>query len=87
MLRTRIITGACLTVVLSLVILFSHIPWVLCAANACLSMQAIYEFYRATGLKNNKTVYYISGAAALLLSIIPIPGFDYIVLIFLPYHP
>ena len=81
MLKQRILTGAGITIVLSLVIIFSHIPWVLDTLIACLSMQAIYELYRAVGLKDNKPLYLISCAAALLLSIINIPGYNYIVVI------
>lgn len=81
MLKQRILTGAGITVVLSLVIIFSHIPWVLGTLIACLSMQAIYELYRAVGLKDNKPLYLISCAAALFLSIINIPGYDYVVVI------
>ncbi len=79
MLKTRILTGAGLTIVLSLVLIFSHIPWVLYTAIACLSVQAIYEFYRATKLKDNKPVYYITCTVAIIISIIPIRGFEYIV--------
>lgn len=79
MLKTRILTGAGITVVLTLVILFSHIPWVLSTVIACLSMQAIYEFYRVVGLKNNKLLYGVSCVVSLLLSIVDIPGYDYIV--------
>lgn len=82
MLKTRILTGAVITVVLSLVIIFSHIPWVLSIAIACLSMQAIYELYRAVGLKGNKPLYLVSCAVSLMLSVIDIPGYDYIVIIF-----
>lgn len=82
MLKMRILTGAVITAVLSLVILFSHMPWVLSTVIACLSVQAIYELYRVTKLNNNKAVYYISCAVALALSIITIPGFDYIVILF-----
>lgn len=81
MLKTRILTGAGITVVLSLVIVFSHIPWVLCTLIACLSTQAIYELYRAAGLRDNKPLYLISCAVALLLSTINIPSYDYIVVI------
>lgn len=83
MLKQRILTGAGITVVLSLVIIFSHIPWVLGTLITCLSMQAIYELYRAVGLKDNKPLYLISCAAALFLSIINIPGYDYVVVIVL----
>jgi len=79
MLKTRILTGAGITVVLTLVILFSHIPWVLSTVIACLSMQAIYEFYRVVGLKSNKLLYGVSCVVSLLLSIVDIPGYDYIV--------
>ena len=81
MLKQRILTGAGITVVLSLVIIFSHIPWVLGTLIACLSMQAVYELYRAAGLKDNKPLYLISCAVVLLLSTIDIPGYDYIVAI------
>lgn len=82
MLKTRIITGAGITVVLALVMLFSHIPWVLSLTVAALSVQAIYEFYRATKLKDNKAAYYISCAVAVLLSVITIPHFEYTVILF-----
>lgn len=81
MLKTRILTGAGITVVLTLVILFSHIPWVLSLTVAALSVQAIYEFYRATKLKDNKVAYYISCAVAVLLSAVTIPHFEYIVIL------
>ncbi len=82
MLKTRIITGAGITVVLTLVMLFSHIPWVLSLTVAALSVQAIYEFYRATKLKDNKAAYYISCVVAVLLSVIIVPHFEYIVVLF-----
>ncbi len=82
MLKTRIITGAGITVVLALVMLFSHIPWVLSLTVAALSVRAIYEFYRATKLKDNKVAYYISCAVAVLLSAVTIPHFEYIVVLF-----
>lgn len=81
MLKTRIITGAGITVVLALVMLFSHIPWVLSLTVAAFSVQAIYEFYRATKLKDNKAVYYISCAVAVLLSAVTIPHFENIVVL------
>ena len=62
--------------------IFSHIPWVLKLTVAALSVQAIYEFYRATKLKDNEVVYYISCAVAVLLSVITIPHFKYIVILF-----
>ena len=82
MLKTRIITGAGITVVLALVMLFSHIPWVLSLTVAALSVQAIYEFYRATKLKDNKAVYFISCTVAILLSAVTIAHFEYVVVLF-----
>ena len=82
MLKTRAITGAILSVIIATILIFSRIPWVLKLTVAALSMQAIYEFYRATKLKNNKAVYYISCAVAVLLSVITIPHFEYIVIRF-----
>ena len=81
MLKTRVITGAVLTLIFSLVICFSHVPWVLSTVIACLSMQAIYELYRATGLKDNKHLYFISCAVSLLMSLVTIPGYDFIIFI------
>ena len=82
MLKTRAITGAILSVIIAIILIFSRIPWVLKLTVTALSIQAIYEFYRATKLKNNKAVYYISCAVAVLLSVITIPHFEYIVILF-----
>lgn len=82
MLKTRILTGAVITVVLLLVILFSHIPWLLSAVIACFSVLAIYELYRAAKLKDNKAIYYFSCTFALVLSFVTIPGFVYVVFLF-----
>ena len=80
MLKTRIITGAILSVVITIVILSSHIPWVLNTVIACLSVQTIYELYRAVGIKN-KLLYVASSAVALILSFVKIPGYEYIVIL------
>jgi len=78
MLKTRVFTGAGITLVLSLTVIFSHISWVLPTVTLCLCLQSIYELYRATYLKDNKPVYYISCALAILLSIVSLPGTKYI---------
>lgn len=78
MLKTRILTGAVITLILSLTVIFSHISWVLPTVTICLCLQSIYELYRATYLKDNKPVYYISCALAILFSIVMLPGAKYI---------
>jgi len=81
MLKTRVITGGFITIIIAGVVLLSHIPWVLNTAIACLSLLAAYELFRATGLKGNKPVYYISCASALFISFITLPGYPYIITI------
>lgn len=78
MLKTRVITGTGITLVLSLTVIFSHISWVLPTVTICLCLQSIYELYRATYLKDNKPIYYISCALAVLLSIVSLPSTKYI---------
>ena len=81
MLKTRITTGAVITVIMTLVIIFSHIPWVLNTMIAALSVQAIFELFRATNLKDKKVLYIFSCIAALLISFISIPGMSYIIVL------
>ena len=83
MLKTRIITGAVITVVMTLVIIFSHIPWLLNTMIAALSVQAIFELFRATKLKDRKALYIFSCIAALLISYVTIPGMNYIIVVLL----
>lgn len=78
MLKTRILTGAMLTVIIVLTIIFSHIPWVLKVAALCISLQSVYELYRVNKLYDNKRLYYISCLITLILSFINIPGYPYI---------
>lgn len=78
-LKTRFLTGALIAIVLVLVVIFSHISWVLNTAIACLCLLAIFELYRATYPKDNKLVYYISYTAAIAVAILPILGFEYII--------
>lgn len=78
-LKTRVLTGALIAIVLTLVVSFSHISWVLTITIACLCLQAIFELYRATYSKDHKYVYYISYAVAPAVAILPIIGFEYII--------
>ena len=81
MVKTRVITGVFIALILCLVICVSHIPWLLKLLIAALSSQAIFELYRATSVKN-KYIYYISYVAAIILTFIKIPGYEFIVGIF-----
>lgn len=80
MLKTRVITGAILSVIIATVLIFSHIPWVLNIAIALLSVQAIYELYRAIGLKN-RVIFALSSVLAVFIALVEIPGYEYITLI------
>ncbi len=68
--KSRIITGVALTLLVIAVLLLSHFPIVLNIAIACLSAQSIFEFYRATSA-DKKPIKYISYAIALLVSFMP----------------
>lgn len=76
---TRVLTGAVLTVILGIVVYFSHIPAVLNTLIAFLSVKGIYELYKATGLDKNKAITAISCAVAIVLSFETIPGNVYII--------
>ena len=81
MLKTRITTGAVITVIMTLVIIFSHIPWVLNTMIAALSGQAIFELFRATNLQDKNPLYIFACIAAILISFISIPGMNYIIVV------
>lgn len=70
MFKTRVFTGAILTAFFVAVILFSHVPWVMCGVTAFLSLGVVYEFYRATGLHHKRMVQLISICVAVVLSFV-----------------
>lgn len=74
MLKTRIITGAVITVFSCVVLAFSHVPWVLNTAVALLSVISIYELYKATLNKFNIPIYIVSCIAAVSISFLTIPA-------------
>lgn len=76
---SRVLTGAVLTLILVLVVWFSHIPAVLNAFIAFLSVKGISELYKATGLHNRKIITAVSYILAIVLSFVTIPGNRYIV--------
>ncbi|AGC67112.1 phosphatidate cytidylyltransferase CdsA [Thermoclostridium stercorarium subsp. stercorarium DSM 8532] len=79
MLKTRVITGAVIAVVIAVVLLLSHIPWVLDITIICLSVQAVYELFRATGMIRNKPFYFLTSILALFVSLITVPQYRYII--------
>ena len=79
MLKTRVITGAILSIIIATVLIFSHIPWVLNIAIAALCVQAIYELYNAIELEDYKWLYWVSYALALILSFVMIPRYVYVI--------
>ncbi len=73
MLKTRMLTGALITVVMCLIVMFSHIPWLLRIIIACFGSQAVFELYKATYLKDNKLLLNGSFLLIILISILPLP--------------
>lgn len=72
MLKTRILTGAGLTLVLLLLLALSHIPWVLGIATALLSVLGVHELFRATGANQKRLLHIISLVLAALFSFVPV---------------
>ncbi len=71
MLKTRILTGAALTIVFTAVLAFSHIPWFLHIAVAVLSVLAVHELCCATGLQKKRPLYIAGMLIAVLVSFLP----------------
>lgn len=72
MLKTRMLTGALITMVMCLIVMFSHIPWLLRIIIACFGSQAVFELYKATNLKDNKLLLNGSFLLIILISILPV---------------
>lgn len=82
MFKTRVLTGALLTLILGLIVYFSHIPAVLEILIAFLSVKGILELYKATGLYGNKLITAVSCVVAIVLSFETVPGNMYAVAVF-----
>lgn len=74
--KQRIITGACLTIVVGLFIYFSKIPYVLNIFVLVLSILGTYEIYKATKTENKKVCLFSSLIADILISFLKIPYYD-----------
>ena len=74
--KQRIITGACLTIVVGLFVYFSKIPYVLNTFVLILSIFGTYEIYKATKTENKKVWLFSSFIADILISFLKIPYYD-----------
>ncbi len=77
MLKKRIGTGFIILFVTIGIFLFSHLEWFLSGVIAVLSVMSITELYKATGIKEKRTVYITTCALAIVYSFINIPGYQY----------
>lgn len=81
----RTLTGAVITLVVYLVIAFSHIPGVLLCGTATLSVLAVYEIYHAAGVTSSRGLLWVSIGAAVVVTLLPIPDYTlWLAVIFLP---
>lgn len=67
----RTLTGACLTCVFALVLLYSGNPWFLDGVIAAMSMCCVFELYRATGFLKKKWAYPVSVVLIVLGALLP----------------
>lgn len=72
MLKQRVITGACITAVMAVILAFSHIPFVIQGFVSLLSVIAVYELYQVSGLLKKAVPFTISLAWAAVFSFLPI---------------
>lgn len=77
----RTLTGAVITIVVYLVVAYSHIPTVILCATGSLSAFAVHEIYAAAGMAGNMILVLGSAAAAFILTILPVPYYDFVLLI------
>ncbi len=74
--KQRIITGACLTIVVGLFVYFSKFPYVLNTFVFILSIFGTYEIYKATKTDNKKVWLFSSFIADILISFLKIPYYN-----------
>ena len=73
--KDRVKTAIVLGILLILLLLLSHMRWVMPVAAALLAFMGVYELLCVTGAKLSKLAVYISLGGAILIPIIPIPYF------------
>ena len=72
MLKQRVITGACITVVMAAVLAFSHISFVIRGFVSLLSILAVFEVYQVSGMQKKIVPFVISTIWAAVFSFLPI---------------
>ena len=71
--KKRIITGAVIAAAAYTVLFCSHIPGILTAAVAVLSIVSVFELFQSAAIEHNIPMLCASVVAAVVLSLIPIP--------------
>lgn len=69
--KQRIITGACIALVVALILAFSHVPYVMSVFVSILSMIAVYELYHVGNMLDRTVPFIISLLWAGFFSFIP----------------
>lgn len=82
--KKRTITGAAVTLAVYFVVAFSHIPAVILCAAGLLSAFAVYEIYSAAGMSENHSFLLASIGAAMLLTMLPMPNYESLLMIVFP---
>lgn len=80
MLKNRIISGFFIAVIVCLVLLFSHIPFVFNATISLLCICAIYELYKTSDFEDWKKHWFLTSLLAVVISFSKIPNNDVIIL-------
>lgn len=82
--RTRVTTGILIALIMCAVLLFSHIPAVLTGAVVILNVFAVYEIFRAAHMVQETKLFLLTAAGAAVISLIPIPYYETLLLYVLP---
>lgn len=80
----RTLTGAVITLVVYLVVAFSHIPAVILCATAMLCAFAVYEIYDAAKVSRNHVLVTVSIAVAMAVSILTVPHYTALLMVLFP---
>lgn len=85
MLKTRIKTGMILTLIFTVFLYFSNIPYVLNVLSALLSILAIWELYSSVPFNNKSFIYmFVSHIVTVILSFIPLTQYTVILYFLFP---
>lgn len=73
--KQRVITGACIAAVMAGVLALSHLPYVMAAFVAFLSVMAVYELYKVGDMCKQIAPFALSLAWAAVFPFLPVPWF------------